>query len=85
LKFNGIEHKNLDKGKFLQANTKNISSSLEFLFDCSKLFNQYIFDEVEEDGETQNSNKNIKCILPIDIFNDFKDLNEKYSKTLKEY
>ena len=85
MKFNGIEHKNLDKGKFLQANTKNISSSLEFLFDCSKLFNQYIFDEVDEDEETQNSNKNIKCILPIDIFNDFKDLNEKYSKTLKEY
>jgi len=84
LKFNGIAHKNLDKGKFLQANTKNISSSLEFLFDCSELFNQYIFDEVEEDEESQKS-KNIKCILPIDIFNDFKDLNEKYSKTLKEF
>jgi len=36
------------------------------------------------DEETQSSNKNIKCILPIDIFNDFKDLNEKYSKEINE-
>ena len=83
-KFNNIAHKNLNKNIFLKANSEVISNSLEFLFDCSKLFNQYIFMENEEDEETEIKNKNIKSILPNDIFNDFQDLNEKYSKVVND-
>ena len=84
LKFNYNEHKNLNKDIFLKANSEIISNSLEFLFNCSQLFNQYIFMENEEDEETEISNKNTKSILPNDIFNDFKDLNEKYSKIVND-
>ena len=83
-KFNNIAHKNLNKNMFLKANSEIISNSLEFLFDCSKLFNQYIFMENEEDEETEIKNKNIKSILPNDIFNDFQDLKEKYSKVVND-
>ena len=80
-KFNKIAHKNLIKNIFIKDNSEIISNSLEFL---SKLFNQYIFMENEEDEETKINNENIKNILPNDIFTDFKDLNEKYSKVVTD-
>ena len=40
--------------------------------------------ENEEDEETEIKNKNIKSIFPKDIFNDFQNLNEKYSKVIND-
>ena len=40
--------------------------------------------ENEEDEEIKINNENIKNILPNDIFTDFKDLNEKYSKVVTD-
>ena len=78
-KFNNIAHINLDKESYLNYNNQIISNSLEFLFGCSKLFNSYIFEVLEEDEETETSNKSNINILPTDIHEDFKNLNEKYS------
>ena len=81
LKFNNIAHKILDKESFIKADSEIIPNSLDFFLNCSKLFKQYIFDGFEE---AETSNKNTKNILPLDIYNDFIILNEKYSKEIKE-
>ena len=72
----------INQNRTFNSSLENISESIILLVDSSELFNKYVFNQDDEETN-ETSNKSHPLILPKDILNDFKMLNEKFSKNME--
>ena len=72
----------INQNRTFNSSLENISILIILLVDSSELFNKYAFNQDDEETN-ETSNKSHPLILPKDILNDFKMLNEKFSKNME--